>query len=411
MSAQDGVQARTPSTDANARGHGSRRPEERPEHPAVDELQGPPKDRFEKTGPRTPAGRYLRCFWHPVFVSRELAPRRTVPLRILGEELVLYRGATGEPHLLEGRCAHRKALLSIGRVEEDCLRCRYHGWRYDAAGQCVEQPAESRGFAHKVKIRSYPVREHLGLIWAYLGDPPVPAPRWPLVDDGVQFRFATSEYRPFNYFADLENVLDDSHLQFVHGRSVFHDSDIAGQTSTLSAVETEYGLLHETKFANGRTKQYMLLMPNCVRFRSNASRVRGLDGHIWIVPVDDASHVIFFCLTAPKDASTWALMRMVATRSFEAVASRVLGRRSTEEEVQAVISGRKAFEDLPANGMIEDHVVLAAQGASLDRDSHWLGTSDVAIILLRRLWVREITALSEGRPLTPFVIPHGLRPT
>jgi 5,5'-dehydrodivanillate O-demethylase oxygenase subunit len=369
---------------------------------------------FEKTGPRTLAGRYLRRFWHPIFVSKELVASRAMPIRLLGDDFVLYRGEQGGAHLLDARCAHRKALLAIGRVEADCLRCRYHGWKYAADGQCVEQPAERKSFAHKVKLGSYPVREYLGLVWAYVGEAPAPpAPTWPQLDKAsIQFRFATSEFRPYNFFADLENVLDDSHLGHVHARSVYHDREVRGHAPNLAAVETEYGLLHETTFEGGRRKQYMLLMPNCVYFRSNASNVRGFDGLLWIVPVDDVSHRIFFALTAVDKVAPTTLLRIVVDRVVRRLLERITRGPTVpnEQEALAVISGRKRFDDLRPEGMLEDHVVLAAQGVMPDRSLQWLGTSDVAIILLRKLWAREMSALAEGRPLTPFAFPPELRP-
>jgi 5,5'-dehydrodivanillate O-demethylase len=371
--------------------------------------------RFEKTDVGTVAGRYLRKFWHPIFVSSELAAGRTAPVRVMGENFVLYRGESGAPHLLDSQCAHRKVLLSIGRVEKDCLRCRYHGWKYDSNGQCVEQPAERKSFAHKVKIGRYPVREYLGLVWAYIGEgEPPPPPRWPTLEGThLKFRFATSELRPYNYFADLENVLDDSHLGFVHPRSIYHDPDLNGALPTLTAEETEYGLLHQTSFSNGRTKQYMLLMPNCIYFRTSASKVRGFDGLLWIVPVDDVSHKIFFCVTAVDEIPLMVMLRMIGDRVVANLLPRILNRGASPnaEEVKAVLSGKKRFEDVRAEGMLEDHIVLAAQGVSPDRASQWLGTGDVAIILLRKLWTREMNALAEGRALTPFAFPEGLRPT
>jgi len=86
---------------------------------------------FIRTGPKTLAGKYLRMFWQPVFCSHELAAGRAAPIRILGEDLTLYRGESGTPHVIGFRCAHRKTQLSIGWIEGDCLRCFYHGWKYD----------------------------------------------------------------------------------------------------------------------------------------------------------------------------------------------------------------------------------------------------------------------------------------
>ncbi|MBM2811513.1 MAG: hypothetical protein HW416_2272 [Chloroflexi bacterium] len=101
---------------------------------------------FAHAGPGTLAGRYMRRFWHPVYRSEDLNPGRTVPLRIMSEDLTLYRGDSGTVHALAFRCAHRGTQLSTGWVEGDTLRCFYHGWRYDGSGQCVEQPAEPEPF-------------------------------------------------------------------------------------------------------------------------------------------------------------------------------------------------------------------------------------------------------------------------
>jgi len=115
---------------------------------------------FVHTGPETLAGRYLRRFWQPVACCHELRAGQALPVRILSEDFTLYRGATGTAHLVGNRCAHRGTQLSVGWVEDDCIRCFYHGWKYDGAGQCVEQPAEGESFASKVRIASYPVQEY-----------------------------------------------------------------------------------------------------------------------------------------------------------------------------------------------------------------------------------------------------------
>src|SRR5262245_16312584 len=95
-----------------------------------------------RVGPGTLGGNYLRRFWHPVYRAQDLTPGRAAPIRMLGEDFTLYRGEGGQPHLVASRCAHRGTRLSTGWVEGDCLRCFYHGWKYDASGQCVEMPGE-----------------------------------------------------------------------------------------------------------------------------------------------------------------------------------------------------------------------------------------------------------------------------
>jgi len=111
---------------------------------------------FVHTGPGTPAGRYMRMFWHPVYLAQELKPAHPLPVKIMSEDFTLYRGESGKPYAVGFRCAHRGTQLSTGWVEGECIRCFYHGWKYDGTGQCVEQPAESAPFASKVQIRSYP---------------------------------------------------------------------------------------------------------------------------------------------------------------------------------------------------------------------------------------------------------------
>jgi nitrite reductase/ring-hydroxylating ferredoxin subunit len=122
------------------------------------------------TGPGTLAGKYMRMFWHPVYRAEDLPAGKAKPIRIMGEDFTLYRGTGGTPHVVAFRCAHRGTQLSAGWVEGDCIRCMYHGWLYDSKGQCVEQPAEEESFAKKIRIRSYPTEEYLGLIFAYLGE-------------------------------------------------------------------------------------------------------------------------------------------------------------------------------------------------------------------------------------------------
>src|SRR5919205_2983341 len=138
---------------------------------------------FDHTGPGTLAGRYLRLFWHPIFRAEDLLPAWAKPVKIMSEEMTLYRGESGQVHLIAMRCAHRGTQLSTGWVEEDCIRCRYHGWKYDGTGQCVEAPLEAPTFHQRIKIKSYPVEEYLGSIFTYIGegDPP-PLPRYPRME-------------------------------------------------------------------------------------------------------------------------------------------------------------------------------------------------------------------------------------
>src|SRR5919198_3246800 len=123
-------------------------------------------DLLTRTGPGTPCGELLRRYWQPAALSEELpvggAP---IPIRLLGEDLVLFRDELGRPGLLGLHCAHRGADLSYGRLEDGGLRCLYHGWLYDIAGRCLEQPGEPPGSTFKDRVRqpAYPCQELAGV--------------------------------------------------------------------------------------------------------------------------------------------------------------------------------------------------------------------------------------------------------
>jgi phthalate 4,5-dioxygenase oxygenase subunit len=132
-------------------------------------------------GPGSGGGRLLREYWQPAALSVEIeGPRPVVPVTLLGEELVLFRDPAGKLGLMERSCPHRGADLCYGRLEDGGLRCAFHGWLFDATGQCLEQPAEpadSKAFRH-LRHRAYPCREVNGVIFAYLGQgapPELPA--------------------------------------------------------------------------------------------------------------------------------------------------------------------------------------------------------------------------------------------
>src|SRR3954447_10185755 len=119
----------------------------------------------------------MRLHWQPVMLGEELPAGRSKPMRIMSEDFTLYRGESGTPHVVAFRGAHRGTQLSTGWVVGDELRCFYHGWKYDGSGQCTEQPAEPEPFCSRIRIRSYPIQEYLGLLWAYLGEGEPPAMR------------------------------------------------------------------------------------------------------------------------------------------------------------------------------------------------------------------------------------------
>jgi 5,5'-dehydrodivanillate O-demethylase oxygenase subunit len=179
-------------------------------------------DRLTQVGPGTPMGNLLRRYWQPLAAAIELENEPVRKVRFLGEDLTLYRSEAGVYGLLEDRCAHRCMSLEFGIPDAKGLRCAYHGWVYDAAGDCVEQPFEDRTFpdAHyrdRIKIAAYPVQELGGLLFAYFGPLPAPLlPRWDLlVRDDLDIAVET-HLLPCNWLQCMDNAADPVHFEFLH---------------------------------------------------------------------------------------------------------------------------------------------------------------------------------------------------
>jgi len=376
------------------------------------------------TLPGTLAGAYLRQFWQPVAFSADLAAERPRHVKLMGEEFTLYRDKAGGVHLVDGNCAHRGARLALGWVEPDGIRCRYHGWKYDFAGQCVEQPAELRSFAKKMCVRNFRTVERYGVIFVLLA-PQADAPFVEMFgrDDleqtsGVHFHHF-SMVRNYNYFQDLENLVDSSHVPFLHGRSAFRSSETEGgdvaprvsEVATITAQETEYGMLETSSSPGGVARSILYVMPNAVYFRTCADRrFMDMEAAIWVVPIDDVSHMFYSVMAvAPDQREILERVRLAEARC--ASLGRDAVHRQMDELIRAVLDGSKSIEDVksvPFSVHIEDCIVQASQGVLCKRANEHLGESDGGMILLRRLWKRELEAQAQGRPLTSFRGPTRL---
>ena len=166
---------------------------------------------FEHTGPSTPAGRLLRRAWHPVFVSEDLKTSYAMPLMIMKQELTLYRGEDGVARIIDGRCPHRGLLLSVGQIEGNCVRCRYHGWKFDGtdvSGAAVRAQNSRRG-SRSPAIRSRSSFGSFGFISAASAPP---LPRWPDLESSA----TSTSWAAVELLHDLENTVDDVHQMWVH---------------------------------------------------------------------------------------------------------------------------------------------------------------------------------------------------
>ncbi len=172
-----------------------------------------------QTGPDTLMGKLLRQFWHPIATASKLAPGTARAIRILCEDLTLYRGDSGTAYLVGGQCAHRCTVLQTGWIQDDQIRCMYHGWRYDGTGQCTEMPAEKNGKPELVRIAGYPAHEYAGLIFAYLGEgeaPPFDLPRKDALEAPGMDISLREDVWDCNWLQQCENSLDATHVSYVH---------------------------------------------------------------------------------------------------------------------------------------------------------------------------------------------------
>jgi 5,5'-dehydrodivanillate O-demethylase len=349
---------------------------------------------FYYTGPGTLAGNYMRRFWHPVYRAEDLKPGWAKPIRIMGEDFTLYRGEGGKPHVVGFRCPHRLTQLSVGWVEEDCIRCRFHGWKFDSSGQCVEQPAEKESFAEKVRIRSCPTDEYLGLVFAYFGEgSPPPLPRYP--DFEKAGLWVETYVRPCNFVNNLEN--DPIHIPFTHRESEFYMTR-AVEIPDITVEESEWGVLLQSRFPSGKLYITHHGLPNILCFRE-----RDRDHLAWRVPIDDESHKSFQLdvthILEGEEGEAYKRRHQARTGK--------LGRSPTEIG-EAVLRGDVRIQDIEGDERanivwIQDYATQVGQGPVELRKQEWLGRSDRALILIRKLWERELQALESGTPLKQWV--------
>ena len=361
------------------------------------------------TRPGTPGGRFLRQFWLAVQRSEDLEPGQAKPIRIMSEDYTLYRGESGRAQVMDYRCPHRGAQLHLGWVEGDSIRCLYHGWKFDCAGQCVEQPAEEPGFARKVRARVYPTREHMGLVFAYLGEGEPPA--WPPYPEPPQdglIHVWNVETVPCNWLQCYENTADEVHVAFVHQPGGSHAR--MSELPIISAEETEWGMLRYGTRSGGRVRHTLHYMPNVTRVI--VPPLGGFDGvggwqeiYFNFTPIDDETHL---WLITSHVKVTGAEAEHFRAKKAEFLA-RVKAAPKVIDLVHDVWAGRRRLIDIdhPELAMVQDIAVQAGQGRTADRSRERLGRSDAGIILWRKILARELTAIAEGRPTKKWKTPPG----
>lgn len=361
-------------------------------------------------GPGTPAGEYLRRFWHPIAISDQWDGIKTqwqcekpirfndepgscaswgdrlgtfkgspTPVRLFGEDLVLYRDQSGNPGLIQKHCPHRGTSFEFGRVQEEGISCCYHGWAFDRAGQCVAMPAEpaDSNFPEKVRVTAYPVEEMGGLLWAYMGPDSAPVlPRFDVFarEDGVR---AVENFGlwPCNWFQICENSVDQSHTGVLHGGTGGERADIWGsEIPQNSWDEMPMGIRATSeRVKQGYKRVSYYLMPTLNRlpqpFPGGKFRWPRFSA-IWRTPVDDHNTLIFsVCFTPAVDGR---MPELPDGLTFDVTDQLQVHR---EQDFEAIVS----------------------QGRIFNRPGERLGTSDGGVILLRKLVMEGIEAVQQGK--------------
>jgi len=338
-----------------------------------------------QVGAGTPMGELLRRYWHPVAAVAELEDHPVKPVRLLGEDLALYRDRGGNYGLLDRHCAHRRADLACGFVEERGLRCHYHGWRYDHTGRCIEQPYEDTAdpgsrYKERIRIKAYKVEALAGLLWAYLGPEPAPlTPNWePFTWANGFVQIVFSEV-PCNWFQAQENSVDPVHFEWLHdnwGARLREDSGpYAPRHLRIEFEEFEYGIIYR-RIREGADEHNPLwtigrvcLWPNAL-FTGNHFE--------WRVPVDDATtlSVGWFFSRVPAEREPYAQKRIPYWTS----------------PVKDPRTGRWITSHL----MNQDFVAWAGQGTIADRGREHLGRSDRGVVMMRRRFLSDLELIAKG---------------
>ena len=377
-----------------------------------------------KTGPGTPMGEVFRRYWLPAMLSEELPSPDCTPvkLRLLGEDLVVFRDTSGRVGVIDQYCPHRNANLFWGRNEEDGLRCVYHGWKFDVEGICVDMPNEpaSSVFANKVRINTYSGIDRGGLIWVYMGDrdktPAVPDLEFNYVPES--HRLVTKRLQHCNYLQNLEGEVDSSHVSFLHSRggaggvgAAFGDG--AGlndfdRAPLFEFKETDYGLAISARRDAPENKYYwrvtQFLMPTYTMIPSTPG---GSVSFTAAIPVDDYEMIGITVTWHPDHPleqdeidriRSWTGVHTEVDAKFEPLRHKG-NSYFIDREAQ---SRGESFTGI--RGIREQDLAVQEdqRGPLSAREREHLGTADLGVISTRRRLQRQVRDLINGiEPLEP----------
>jgi 5,5'-dehydrodivanillate O-demethylase len=338
-----------------------------------------------QVGPGTPMGEYLRRFWHPIAAADEFEDKTIKAVRLMGEDLTLYKDLGGTFGLVDRHCPHRRADLSYGFVEEKGIRCNYHGWLMDEMGACIEQPFDDvANPGHKGKercvIKAYPVRELAGLLFAYMGPQPAPElPVWEPFTWSHGFVEVVTADIPCNWFQCQENSCDPVHFEWMHDNWSIRQKGQLGPYSPkhfkVAFDEFEYGFTYRRR-REGQGEDDPMWTTGRAALWPNGFY---LGGHFeWRVPVDDENTL----------SITWFFTRLPMESEHLAPRKAYWWHAPIMDENGRWITSHVINQDI---------VAWVGQGRISDRTKENLGASDRGIAMIRNRFFDEIEAVSQGR--------------
>jgi len=376
--------------------------------------------RLTRVEPGTPAGDMLRRYWQPILLSQELPEADGAPLRVrvLGEDLIAFRDTNGDVGVVDAFCPHRRAPLFFGRNEECGLRCVYHGWKFDRHGDCVDMPSEPAGtpLQARVKLTAYPAIEKGGLVWTYMGPkatvPPPPDYEW--LRAPPTHCYVSKTYEDCNFLQALEGGLDTAHSSFAHNNDIGNRSMPRSRDTAprLDVETTDYGYRYiSTRRQDGRedyVRVYQYIMPaqqmrgSLIKIEGGKSNKPRFDGHIW-VPIDDTSTYVYNMIygydeNVPLERDFVLDQESRAGRGPEhhiPGTFRLKQNASNDYLIDRQVQKTQTFTGIEGVNT-QDYALQEGMGPIVDRSKEFLGTSDKAIVAMRRLLMQAIDTVAEG---------------
>lgn len=375
-------------------------------------------------GPGTPCGEFMRRYWQPAALVDELPADRPIrPVRLLGEDLVLFRDEDGNYGLIDRHCAHRGADLSYGRLECGGLRCTFHGWLFDANGKCLEQPPEPIGsrYFQKVEQTSYPCLERNGIIFAYMGPGRPPAlPDFDCFIAPESHTFAFKGFIDCNWLQVLEVGIDPSHASFLH--RFFEDEDPADQYGKqfrdeaadsgmpitkllreyyrpeILAEETEFGMrlitLRQVNEEDIHVRVTNLIFPHGIVIPMS----REMTITQWHVPVDDTHCYWYAIFTSFGDPVNKEKMRNQRLELYTLPDYLPRKNKTNNYGFDPEEQKTQTYTGMGDDINVHDQWAVESQGAIQDRTKEHLARSDIGITTYRRMLRKAIAQVQEGVP-------------